>query len=120
MKTFTRSARTPSDLRFCVIGRFDPAVAALLGCATVMAGTPQRTQWQDLGSAWNHVIEFSCALAVYGALGYFADKWLHTGHVLFFGGLLLGLVLGLYVLNKRLAHEEAQLAEARRAERADT
>jgi F0F1-type ATP synthase assembly protein I len=85
-----------------------------------MAGTPQRTQWQDLGSAWNAVIEFSCALAVYGVLGYYADKWLNTGHVLFFGGLLLGLVLGLYVLHKRLTHAEEQMAEARRAERADT
>jgi F0F1-type ATP synthase assembly protein I len=83
-----------------------------------MAGTPERTQWQDLGSAWNHVIEFSAALAVYGALGYFADKWLHTGHVLFFLGLLLGLGLGLYVLNKRLTHADAQVAEARRTGRA--
>lgn len=85
-----------------------------------MAGTPQRTQWQDLGAAWNAVIEFSAALAVYGVLGYYADKWLHTGHVLFFGGLLLGLVLGLYVLHKRLDHADTQLAEARRAGRADS
>lgn len=84
-----------------------------------MAGTRERTQWQDLSTAWNAVIEFSAALAVYGVLGYYADKWLHTGHVLFFGGLLLGLVLGLYVLQKRLAHAETQLAETRRAERAD-
>ena len=84
-----------------------------------MAGTPQApTQWQDLGTAWNAVIEFSAALAVYGVLGYYADKWLHTGHVLFFGGLLLGLVLGLYVLRKRLEHSEKQHAEARRTEHA--
>lgn len=99
-----------------MIARFDPANAALLGCATVMAGTP-RTQWQDLGTAWNAVIEFSCALAVYGVLGYYADKWLHTGHVLFFTGLLLGLVLGLYLLHKRTS--EPGPGEARRAERAD-
>lgn len=85
-----------------------------------MAGTPERTQWQDLGSAWNAVIEFSAALAVYGVLGYYADKWLHTGHVLFFLGLLLGLVLGLYVLHKRLTHADKLAAEARRADRADT
>lgn len=84
-----------------------------------MAGAPGRTQWQDLGTAWNAVIELSAALAVYGVLGYYADKWLHTGHVLFFGGLLFGLGLGLYVLNKRLTHAEKQEAEARRAERAD-
>jgi F0F1-type ATP synthase assembly protein I len=84
-----------------------------------MAGTPkQTTQWQDLGTAWNAVIEFSAALAVYGALGYFADKWLHTGHVLFLGGLLFGMVLGLYVLNKRLTHAEAQALAERRADRA--
>ncbi|HEX8002637.1 MAG TPA: AtpZ/AtpI family protein [Mycobacteriales bacterium] len=84
-----------------------------------MAGTPERTQWQDLGTAWNAVIEFSAAMAVYGVLGYYADKWLHTGHVLFFGGLLLGLVLGLYVLQKRLAQADGRIAETRRADRAD-
>lgn len=82
-----------------------------------MAGAPERTQWQGLSTAWDAVIEFSAALAVYGVLGYYADKWLHTGHVLFFGGLLLGLVLGLYVMQKRLAHAERLDAEARRAER---
>lgn len=84
-----------------------------------MAGTPERTQWQDLSTAWNAVIEFSAALIVYGVLGYYADKWLHTGHVLFFGGLMLGLVLGLYVLHKRTAHADQQQAETRRARRAD-
>jgi F0F1-type ATP synthase assembly protein I len=82
-----------------------------------MAGTPERTQWQDLSTAWNAVIEFSCALAVYGVIGYYADKWLHTGHVLFFVGLLLGLVLGLYVLHKRTSEPGP---EARRPGRADT
>jgi F0F1-type ATP synthase assembly protein I len=83
-----------------------------------MAGNPERTQWQGLSTAWDAVIEFSAALIVYGVLGYYADKWLHTGHVLFFGGLLIGLVLGLYVINKRLAHADRLDAEARRAERA--
>ena len=83
-----------------------------------MAGTPeQRTQWQDLGSAWNAVIEFSCALGIYGVLGYYADKWLNTGHVLFFSGLMLGLGLGLYLLYKR-TNVPGPL-ETRRAERAD-
>jgi F0F1-type ATP synthase assembly protein I len=84
-----------------------------------MAGTTERTQWQDLGAAWNAVIEFAAALGVYGVLGYFADKWLHTGHVLFLGGLLLGMALGLYVIAKRAAHADAQALAARRADRAD-
>lgn len=83
-----------------------------------MAGAPERTQWQDLGSAWNAVIEFSAALAVYGVLGYYADKWLHTGHVLFLGGLLLGLALGLYVLMKRTEQADREHLAARRADRA--
>ncbi|HEU0132681.1 MAG TPA: AtpZ/AtpI family protein [Mycobacteriales bacterium] len=83
-----------------------------------MAGTPERTQWQDLGTAWNAVIEFSAALAVYGVLGYYADKWLHTGHVLFLGGLLLGLVLGLYILLKRSEQADREHLAARRADRA--
>ena len=66
-----------------------------------MAGTAERTQWQDVATAWNAVIEFTAAVAVYGAGGWFADRWLHTGHVLFLLGLLLGMVLGVYVLIKR-------------------
>jgi len=81
-----------------------------------MAGVPERTQWQDLGSAWNAVIEFSAAIAVYGVLGYYADKWLHTGHVLFLVGLLLGMALGLYVIHKRLSHAEAQAVAERRSD----
>ena len=83
-----------------------------------MAGTRERTQWQDLGTAWNAVIEFSAAILVYGVLGYYADKWLHTGHVLFLGGLLLGMVLGLYVISKRLTHAESQSRAERRSDRA--
>jgi F0F1-type ATP synthase assembly protein I len=70
-----------------------------------MAGSPARpparTQWQDAAAAWNAVFEFTAAVAVYGVGGWFADKWLHTGHVLFVLGLVLGMVLGVYVLMKR-------------------
>ena len=66
--------------------------------------------------AWNAVIEFTAAIAVYGVLGWYADKWLHTGHVLFVVGLLLGNALGLYVLIKRSEQADARLAD--RASRA--
>jgi F0F1-type ATP synthase assembly protein I len=62
-----------------------------------------RTQWQDAATAWNAVFEFTAAVAVYGTGGWFADKWLHTGHFLFLAGLMLGMVLGVYVLMKRAA-----------------
>ncbi|MDQ1711514.1 MAG: putative F0F1-ATPase subunit Ca2+/Mg2+ transporter [Frankiaceae bacterium] len=83
-----------------------------------MAKTSGPTQWQDLGTAWNAVIEFSAALAVYGVGGYYADKWLHTGHVLFLGGLLLGMGLGLYIIVKRTDQAEREHLAARRADRA--
>ncbi len=84
-----------------------------------MAKAPERTtQWQDLGTAWNAVIEFSASLGFYGALGYFADKWLHTGHVLFLLGLLFGMALGLYVVNKRLAYADAKAVAERRSDSA--
>ena len=80
-----------------------------------MAEAPGQ-QWQDLGTAWNAVIEFIAATAVYGVLGWFADKWFGTGHVLFVIGLLGGNALGLYVLVKRSqqadrAHEAARVAD---------
>ncbi|HVF19626.1 MAG TPA: AtpZ/AtpI family protein [Mycobacteriales bacterium] len=74
-----------------------------------MAGSPRQTDWQDLGMAWNAVIELVAATIVYGALGWFADAWLGTGHVLFILGLLGGNALGFYVLVKR-----AQAAERTR------
>lgn len=60
-----------------------------------------RTQWQDAATAWNAVFEFTAAVAVYGVGGWFADKWLHTTPFLFIAGLILGMVLGVYVLMKR-------------------
>lgn len=66
-----------------------------------MTGVRPQSHWSDLGTAWNAVIEFASAVLVYGGLGWFADKWLHTGHVLFFLGLLLGMVLGIYLLAKQ-------------------
>jgi F0F1-type ATP synthase assembly protein I len=71
----------------------------------------------DVESAWTVVIEFATAVAVYGALGWFADKWLHTGHVLFFGGLILGMVLGIYLMVKKLDHAESEIAARKREAR---
>ncbi|MCA1824253.1 MAG: AtpZ/AtpI family protein [Mycobacteriales bacterium] len=82
-----------------------------------MAEGTRQAAWSDLGMAWNAVIEFTAAIAVYGVAGWFADKWLHTGHVLFVLGLLGGNALGLYVLIKRSAQADAR-AVADRATRA--
>jgi F0F1-type ATP synthase assembly protein I len=60
-----------------------------------------QSEWRDLSAAWSAIIEFSAAIAVYGVLGWFADRWLGTGHVLFVIGLMLGMVLGVYILAKR-------------------
>lgn len=77
-----------------------------------MAGVPGN-QWQDFSSAWNAVAEFTAAVAVYGVGGWYADRWLNTGHFLFLGGLLLGMVLGVYILIKR-GDQAADAAVARR------
>ena len=68
--------------------------------------------------AWNAVIELVAATIVYGALGWFADKWLGTGHVLFVLGLVGGNVLGLYILLKRSAQVDRRLEAERVARRA--
>ena len=83
-----------------------------------MAGSAEQSQWLELGAAWNHVIEFVSAIAVYGVLGWFADKWLGTGHVLFVLGLVGGNVLGLYILLKRSAQVDRRLEAERVARRA--
>lgn len=82
-----------------------------------MAGTTGNPQWQDLASAWTAVGEFTAAVAVYGVLGWYADRWLHTGHFLFLAGLILGMVLGIYVLIKR-GDQAADAAKARQRDRA--
>lgn len=78
----------------------------------------RRSEWSDLNSAWTAVSEFTAAVAIYGVLGWFADRWLHTGHVLFFVGLLLGMALGIYVMVKRSDQIESQRALTRQAARA--
>lgn len=82
-----------------------------------MAEAPGQ-QWHDLGAAWNAVIEFMSATAVYGTLGWFADKWFGTGHVLFVLGLLGGNALGLYILVKRSAQADREREAAKVAGRA--
>ncbi|MEO6713185.1 MAG: AtpZ/AtpI family protein [Mycobacteriales bacterium] len=76
-----------------------------------------RSEWSDLSSAWTAVTEFTAAVAIYGVLGWFADKWLHTGHVLFFAGLLLGMALGIYIMVKRSDQSENQRLAAKQAAR---
>jgi len=70
-----------------------------------------------MSSAWNAVAEFVAAVTVYGVGGWFADKWLGTGHVLFLAGLMLGMVLGVYILIKR-GDQVADAAAARQRNRA--
>lgn len=67
-----------------------------------------RSQWSDLNSAWTAVFEFTAAVAFYGGVGWYADTKLPTGHFLFFAGLILGMVLGIYVLMKRSDQAESQ------------
>jgi len=81
-----------------------------------MAGVPGN-QWQDAASAWTAVGEFTAAVAVYGVGGWYADRWLHTAHFLFVGGLILGMVLGVYVLIKR-GDQSAAAAKSRQRDRA--
>jgi F0F1-type ATP synthase assembly protein I len=74
-----------------------------------MAGATEPSHWNDLGAAWNAVAELVAATGLYGVLGWFADKWLGTGHVLFLIGLVGGNMLGVYLLYKRSVHAESQL-----------
>ena len=74
---------------------------------------PREAKWQDLSQAWNAVIEFTAAVAVYGVGGWYTDKWLNTGPALFILGLVLGQVLGIYILMKRSDQSESQRAPRR-------
>jgi F0F1-type ATP synthase assembly protein I len=93
------------------------AAANLRGDMTPEPRHP-RSHWHDAESAWAAVGEFTAAVAVYGVVGWFADKWLHTGHVLFFVGLLFGMVLGIYVLIKRSDAAESERVALRQSARA--
>ena len=83
-----------------------------------MAPRTEQSQYRGLDAAWGAVISMIAGTAVYGALGWFADKWLHTGHVLFVLGIVGGNVLSLYALAKRFEYAEAQDLAAKRAGRA--
>jgi F0F1-type ATP synthase assembly protein I len=78
-----------------------------------MPGAQDQASWADLGKAWNAVIEFVCAVGVYGIAGWYADKWLGTGHWLFLTGLVLGMVLGIYIMMKRAEHQDHDRTQAR-------
>jgi F0F1-type ATP synthase assembly protein I len=75
------------------------------------------SSWHDVNSAWIVVSEFISAVLVYGAMGWFADRWLHTGHVLFLLGLVAGMALGIYVMIKRSDAMESGRRAARRSDR---
>jgi F0F1-type ATP synthase assembly protein I len=83
-----------------------------------MAQETEQSQYRGLDTAWNAVISMASGTAVYGLLGWFADKWLNTGHVLFVVGIVGGNMLSLYALAKRFEHADAQALAAKRAGRA--
>jgi len=56
--------------------------------------------------AWNAVISLVAATGIYGGLGWLADGWLNTGHVLFVIGLVGGNFVGIYGLYKRAQYAE--------------
>ena len=78
-----------------------------------MAAATKPTHWDDLGMAWNAVAELVAATGLYGLLGWFADGWFGTGHVLFVIGLVGGNLLGIYLLYKKSQHMESQLPGVR-------
>lgn len=83
-----------------------------------MAPKTEQSQYHGLDAAWNAVISMVAGSALYGVLGWYADKWLHTGHVLFALGIVGGNMLSLYALAKRFEHADAAELAAKRAGRA--
>lgn len=83
-----------------------------------MAPRTEQSQYHGLDAAWNSVISMIAGSAFYGAVGWFADIWLGTGHVLFVIGLVGGNILSLYALAKRFEHADAKDLAAKRAGRA--
>lgn len=83
-----------------------------------MAPKAEQSQYRGLDTAWNAVVSMVAGSIVYGVLGWYLDKWLHTGHVLFVIGVVGGNMLSLYALAKRFEHADAAALAAKRAGRA--
>lgn len=83
-----------------------------------MAPRTEQSQYHGLDAAWNAVISMIAGSAVYGAVGWFLDKWLDTGHVFFAVGIIGGNMLSLYALAKKFEHADAEALRVKRAGRA--
>ena len=83
-----------------------------------MAQETEQSQYRGLDTAWNAVISMASGTAVYGALGWFLDKWLDTGHVFFAVGIIGGNMLSLYALAKKFEHADAEALRVKRSGRA--
>lgn len=72
----------------------------------------RRAAWKALDQSSIMSVELLSALAVWGGAGWFADRWLGTEPWLLATGVLLGFVLGLYLIWLRAAQMDAQEVKA--------
>lgn len=73
-----------------------------------------RDSLRDMDSGWTMTIELLTATAVWGAIGWFLDRWLDTEPWLLAGGIILGFGLGSYLVILR-AKEQGEAEDAKRA-----
>jgi ATP synthase protein I len=111
VKTFTKSADGPEYALLPVQtqgGRFAQARKRPIYSTGSMAGQPNRNDaWSGLSSGWVITGEMLAALLVWGGVGYLID-WLVWGEDRVFTpiGMVLGAVLGIYLLWLRFGREE--------------
>lgn len=73
----------------------------------------RRDIWRDADSGWAMTVELLTATAVWGAIGWFVDRWLGTEPWALAVGIILGFGLGMYLVFLRAA-ERGRAEEAKR------
>lgn len=69
--------------------------------------------WRELDSGWAMTSEFISAVLVWMGIGWLLDRWLDTDPWLLVAGIVLGFVLGTWLLFLR-ANEVGRAEEAKR------
>ncbi|MBW3620658.1 MAG: AtpZ/AtpI family protein [Actinobacteria bacterium] len=74
----------------------------------------RRELWRDADTGWTMTVELLTAVGVWGGIGWLLDRWLGTGPWILVAGLVLGAVLGTYVVFLR-AERQGKAEEAKRS-----
>lgn len=72
-----------------------------------MTEEPRRDDaWSGLGTGWTIVSTLIAGMLAWGLVGWLADRWIGTDHVLFGIGIVLGGALGIYIVYLRYGKDD--------------